>query len=115
MFPLFLEYHSLIKEDSLCKFNQEITNYLQMINEKLRVKRQENKKLIEAITTYFRNLQKIITAGVKEILMNFEKNRKKIADFFGNRLVVFLKVITSIFEISVGVNERLLHAVNPTL
>lgn len=42
-----------------------------MINEKLRVKRQENKKLIEAITTYFRNLQKVITAGVKEILMNF--------------------------------------------
>lgn len=46
---------------------------------------------------YFANMQKIQSAVVKELLVGFEKNRKKLAETFGNRFVTFLKVITSLF------------------
>jgi hypothetical protein len=45
----------------------------------------------------------------------FEKIRKKLSEIFGNRLVSFLKSINSIFDLSFGINEKLMKRVGPKL
>lgn len=70
----------------------------------MKIKRIENKKLFETVSLYFKNMEKILNSGLKWLLVNFEKKRKMLADCFGNRLVAFLKALTSIFEFSVGLN-----------
>ena len=48
-------------------------------------------------------------------MSTFEKIRKKLSEIFGNRLVSFLKSINSIFDLSFGVNEKLMKRVGPKL
>lgn len=37
----------------------------------------------------------------KETMLNFDKMRKKVGELFGNRWILFYKIITSIFENSI--------------
>ena len=81
----------------------------------MKVNRVENRKLFEIVTMYFKNMEKILNSGLKWLLVNFQKKRKLLADCFGNRLVTFLKALTSIFEFTVGLNEKLLASAVPLL
>lgn len=41
-------------------------------------------------------------------MSNFEKIKKNVSTIFGSKLASFMKSIFSVFEISVGINEKLI-------
>lgn len=70
------------------------------------------KKLADFYSSYLKVIEKTYIVGVKDVLIYFEKMKKKLGESFGNRLVSFLKSVNSFFELSAGVNEKLIKSSN---
>ena len=66
------------------------------------------RKLYALYSQHLKLIEKNYLVGVKEILLFFEKMKRKLGESFGNRLVSFLKSGNSFFELSAGINERLI-------
>ena len=73
-------------------------------------RRQILRRLSDFYSSYIKLIEKVYLVGVKEILIFFEKMKKKLGEVFGNRLVSFLKSVNSFFELSAGVNEKLIKS-----
>ena len=67
-----------------------------------------SRKVLELTSQFIKTYEKCYYFGLKEIVANFLKVKKSLSDVFGGRLCSFLKSIISIFELSVGINEKLI-------
>lgn len=67
------------------------------------------------MNAYLKNIEKVYNLGIKELIVFFDKMKKKVGEFFGYRLVSFMKSINSIFELSSGLNEKLIKEVMPKI
>jgi len=73
-------------------------------DEKIDRRKKLNKKIYEFTSNFIRIYEKAYYTGLKEIISNFEKVKKRMSEIFGSRLCSFLKSIHSIFELSIGIN-----------
>jgi hypothetical protein len=67
-----------------------------------------NKKILEITANFTKIYEKCYYTSLKDIMGNYEKMKKKLGEIFGSRLVSFLKSNNSVFDISMGINEKLL-------
>jgi hypothetical protein len=79
---------------------------------KIENRKRLNRKVLEFTTQWIKIYEKAYYFTLKELMLNFEKIKKRLAEVFGGRLCSFLKSIHSIFELSVGINEKLLKRTN---
>ena len=89
--------------------------YLKNVEENIERRKSENKKMNDLFIQYFKVIEKVHILGVKEIMQNFEKLKKKLVESFGPRLASFIKSINSIFELLSGINEKLVKNTNNQL
>lgn len=56
-----------------------------------------NRKVFDFTGNYIKVYERTYYSGLKEIVVNFDKVKKRLSDIFGGRLCSFLKSINSIF------------------
>ena len=67
-----------------------------------------NRKVLEFTVNFVKNYEKSYYFNLKEIMANYERMNKNITEIFGGRLASFLKSNNAVFDISIGINEKLL-------
>ena len=67
-----------------------------------------SRKMLEFTESFIKLYDKCWQSGLKEITANYEKIKKRLGELFGNRFCSFLKSIHSIFEVTIGINQKML-------
>ena len=94
---------------------KELAGYGREVEERAEEWKAVSRKMLEFTSNFFKLYDKYWHIGLKDITAGFEKLKKRVGDLMGNRLGSFLKSIHSIFEVTSGINQKMLNQLQAKL